>query len=40
MLALVKGVLDEDETIVLDRQKLAKIKEIPVEVLCAKDART
>ena len=38
VLALVKGVLDEDETIVLDRQKLAKIKEVSVEVLCAKES--
>ena len=37
---LVRGALGEDETIVLDRQKLAKVKGVPVEVLCAKDART
>ena len=40
VLALVKGVLGDDETIALDRQKLAKVKEVPVEILCVKDART
>ena len=38
--ALVRRVLGDDETIVLDGQKLANVKEVPVEVLCAKDART
>ena len=38
--ALVRGALGEDETIVLDGQKLAKVKEVPVEILCAKDALT
>ncbi len=38
MLALVTGVLDEDETIALDRQTLLKVKDVPVEVLCAKNA--
>ena len=37
VLALVRGSLDHDETIALDRQKLEKIKEIPVEVICGKD---
>ena len=35
---LVRGALGEDETIVLDGQKLAKVKDVPVEVLCAKES--
>ena len=38
VLALVRGVLADDETIVLDRQTLETVKKVPVEVLCAKDA--
>lgn len=33
---LVHGVLGDDETIAADRQRLDKIKEIPVEMLCPK----
>jgi DNA-binding transcriptional ArsR family regulator len=36
--ALVRGVLDDDETITLDRQRLKAVTEIPVDVLCAKES--
>ncbi|MEI8397228.1 MAG: metalloregulator ArsR/SmtB family transcription factor [Rhodospirillaceae bacterium] len=36
--ALVRDVLGEDGIVALDRRKLAKVKEVSVEVLCAKDA--
>ena len=39
VLALVRGVLGEDETIILDRQTLSQVKKVSVEVLCAKESR-
>ena len=39
ILALVHDLLDDDETITRDRQDLARVKEVPVETLCAKDGR-
>ena len=40
MLILVRDSLAEDETIAEDRRKLVRVKEIPVETLCAKDGET
>ncbi|CAK0751099.1 ArsR family transcriptional regulator, arsenate/arsenite/antimonite-responsive transcriptional repressor [uncultured Gammaproteobacteria bacterium] len=40
VLALVQGVLGDDNTITIDQQKLKKIKMIPVEALCAKGGGT
>lgn len=36
LLALVRGALEDDETIAADRRRLAAVKTIPVETLCAK----
>ncbi len=35
MLTLIRSILGEDDVIAADRRKLNKIKEIPVEALCA-----
>lgn len=37
VLALVQGVLEDDETIAADRRRLVEVQEIPVEALCARN---